>query len=170
MYQDGEGDSMMKGPRCSGCPWERKGSDYIPGVAGKGPIKILAIFERPGTHETGDCRCDGKHEVGVPLVGPTGRIVEQSLGGWDGVYRTNIRKCNAKAKDKDENAATIAFCTENYLRAEIEELEKSETVQSVILGGADAAAAFYGAGAEMAKLQGSCWTREELEAIYEAID
>jgi uracil-DNA glycosylase family 4 len=160
---------MTKGPRCSGCPWERKGSDYIPGVAGAGTLKILAIFERPGSHEVGDCKCpQGKHEVGVPLVGPTGRIVEQSLGGWEGVYRTNIRKCNAKAKDKDEEAATIAFCTENYLRAEIEELEKAGTVQSVILGGADAAAQFYGAGAEMAKLQGSVWTREELEAIREA--
>lgn len=167
-----------KGPNCSGCPWEKKGSDYIGGIDGGGDVYVLAIFEKPGSHEVGDCKCEpGKHEVGVPLVGPTGRIVETSLAGWQNVYRTNVRKCLAKAKDADEDAATIDFCTKAYLTGELEKLERAGTVRAVVLGGADAAEQFYGApamaeisrnGGAMAKLTGATLTLKELEAIAEA--
>lgn len=153
---------------CEGCPWANNRKAFVPGVGDLQTPEIFAVFERPGKHESGECDCQpGRHETLEPLVGPTGWVVESSLGGWGRVYRSNVRKCNGTAKSEEEDAATIKHCTEAYLLRE-RDLMASLGVKVVLLGGADAAAQFMG-DCNMAKQQGAVYTREEMEAIRAAV-
>lgn len=151
-----------KPPECAGCPYAASGRGFVPGVGDLEAPLIFAVFEKPGENEV---------KEGMPLVGMTGRRVENALAGWGRVYRTNVRKCLAPdrgrtdAAKRDRMIAT-RHCANAYLKQEIAYLDKLGTIVTTLLGGADAARTFFGL-ADMQKYHSSVWRKEEVDAIRE---
>jgi len=145
---------------CTGCPYAASGRGFVPGVGDLEAPLIFAVFEKPGENEI---------KEGMPLVGMTGKKVENALTGWDRVYRTNVRKCLAPDRGRTDAAKrdrikAVQHCSNAYLQAEIDYLNKLGTIKTTMLGGADAARTFFGL-ADMQKYHSSVWTREEVDAI-----
>lgn len=150
--------ALVKPPECRGCPHEHKGRSFVPGAGDIDNAQILAVFERPGRNEADD---------GVPLVGRTGKVVEDALRGWRGVYRTNVRKCLVEEEcSTEETQRAIDHCS-RYLAEEVARITQSGKCQVVLLGGAEAAAAFGHQG-ETQQWSGAVLRREEFEAMVQA--
>jgi uracil-DNA glycosylase family 4 len=141
---------------CIGCPAERNGRRFVPGIGELDECESFIIAEKPGENEDRE---------GEPLVGKTGQIVEKANGGWGKTFRTNVRKCLAKDRDADDRAKSIAHCVRAYLVPEIERVlaHRPDDSVSVVLIGGDATRVVAGLGIQ--KYHGSTWTREELAMI-----
>ena len=150
-------EPFRKPSECQGCPAEHNGRRFVPGVGELDECENFIVAEQPGENED---------KEGAPLVGRTGLKVEQAVGGWGKVYRTNVRKCLVGKTKPEIKAATIKHCVEAYLIPEIERVCGGRPEGSVVITaiGADSTKVFLGTTA-VQKYHGSTYTREEAEAI-----
>jgi uracil-DNA glycosylase family 4 len=115
------------------------------------------------------CRCRaGAHEKLKPFVGKSRKRIDVGFGDRTDMFITNVRKCNAYDKDKDEREASIAHCAV-FLQAEMDAIDKMQKEAGVTSGGvigigSDAAKVLVGRG-NMAKLHGTVYTRKERDAM-----
>ena len=156
---------------CVGCPHGRKKQPFVPGY-GKLTGRVIVIGEKPGACESGTCGClRGAHVRLRPFVGKSGKRIDVGLGDREDVFITNVRKCNAYDKDKDERAQSIAHCVQTFLQPEMDAIDKAQREAGIKTGGvigigADAAAVLVGKG-NMSKLHGTVYTRKERDAMIE---
>lgn len=148
--------AFRKPAACAGCPEENNRRRFVPGTGELDECENLIIAEQPGENEDRE---------GEPLVGKTGQTVERAVGGWAKVFKTNVRKCLGKSKDRDVRDRAIAHCVRAYLVPEIERVCRGRPNDSIVLTliGGDATRAFLGIGIN--KYHGSTFTRAEAESI-----
>ena len=136
---------------CEGCPRANVSSGFVPGV-GDVDAELVGLAEEPGPREL---------EQGIPMVGPTGSEVRSGFGGtWDGVFRTNVRKCQGQEGENEAiRRASIAHCVAAYLQPELDALTGPKRLVCI---GADALEVVTGQRG-IIKLHGSTWSKEEVE-------
>jgi len=109
--------SNRLGKNCFSCGLYKECNSPNISCFGEGKKKILLVGECPGREED---------KIGIPFVGPSGRLLEELLGdvglSLDGdCYRTNACRCFCSKTPSDDN---IEFCRD-FLLKDIEELSSS---------------------------------------------
>jgi DNA polymerase len=134
---------------CRGCDLYR---DATQGVMGDGPVpaRLMLVGEQPG---------DQEDKQGLPFVGPAGRLLDRALGDAGieptSVYKTNVVKHFRFVRDggkrihKSPVRWQVAAC-EPWLLTELQ-LVRPDVV---VLLGATAGQAVYGAGFRVGALRG----------------
>lgn len=137
---------------CTGCPLAGRGGGFVPGC---GDLKatLVVVGERPGEHE---------RRAGLPFVHKSGKVLDQSIGGRDDVFITNIRKCFVERETPEEKLRAVRHCARAYLTQEMAALHDAK---SMLLVGGDATHTVLGLRG-VQYLHGSVWTRPEAEQLW----
>ena len=141
--------------RCRLCPLCDEGGRGP--VLSTGPIDapLMIVGEGPGGVED---------EYGVPLVGPSGKLLDKAL--WsvgltrDRIYVTNIVKCrphNNRTPTLDEGR----FCADLHLRAEIEAVKPAV----IVCRGKVAFQYFYGSAGSIMRNRGKWLDYEKIPVM-----
>lgn len=129
---------------CEACPLRKEGNRGPTTFTGSSASPLLFVGEGPGGVED---------EYGVPLIGPSGQLLDKAL--WsvgitrDKVYVTNIVKCRPRG-NRTPTLAEGRFCADRHL---LQEIQLAKPAVIVALGKV-AFQYFYGSAASIMKNRG----------------
>lgn len=145
-------DPKAAGAKCHACPLQGQ-KPVGPQEAKKGEAKFIIVGEGPGRQE---------ERVGVPFVGPSGKLLDRSLKeaelDREEAHITNAMCCGA-ADDRPETKAQATACCAPRLARELSSLPTGAPVLAL---GAYAARASLGVRTIL-KSRGFIWQGPEIE-------